>query len=390
MGQHRLQADLEQASFSTSFRGIQSPEGFTSGFGKTVGGGVEGWAPGATYTDTDAASGSQQWTNTGTKTTAIWTQIADAGVAAGFTTSSGKIATSGADITLVDNDFIAFGSKDSVDGDFTMRWDGSNFTCLPDADDTGAFHIGNGTLDMDFKVFLGTATEYVEFDVGGSIARFNVPIRLDNNTGAAAASGLLLGGGTTADPVTTSSADGKFVELRCQTTATSGDNRLMYLRYHMNGAGGGECLRAFAKVDTAIGTARGAHISLDIDDSPAGSVTGLGVGVDAQLLVGNAALPAGGNYFAGQSEIFSAGSSSDVSAATAVAIHSFKAGGNATGAGTVLNALAFSSTDGAGDGKMIDTTAVEAGDGDGSLRILVDEGSGFLVKYLHYWDGPGS
>lgn len=236
------------------------------------------------------------------------------------------------------------------------------------------YHVGRFAVDQDGEAHAGR--------------KFNLALE----GGAASASGILVGIGTTASPAASAVANAKFVELRCKTTAVTGDNRLLYMRYQMNGinAGGGECLRAFTKLDAACGTVRGAHISLDVDDSPAGSVTGLGVGVDAQLLVGNAALPAGGNYFAGQSEIFSAGSSSDVSAATAVAIHSFKAGGDATGAGTVLNALAFSSADGAGDGKMIDTSAVEAGDGDGSIRILIDEGAGFLVKYLHYWDGPGS
>lgn len=386
MGQHRIQSDLEQATFTSSQSLFNTPEGRVSGSGLTVGNNIEGWAPGAVFTDTDASTGAQVWVNTGTKTTAVWTEIADAGVASGFSLTGSIAASSAGSLDMADTAAIKFGTGSDVE----FAWSGSNLTILPVANDTGAILVGNGTKDIDFKVFLGTANKFVEFDVGGSIARFNVPIRLDNNTGAAAASGLLLGGGTTANPIQTSTANGKFVELRCQTTATSGDNRLMYMRYHMNGAGGGECLRAFSKVDTAIGTARGAHISLDIDDSPAGSITGLGVGVDAQLLVGNAALPSGGNYFAGQSEIFSAGSSSDVSAATAVAIHSFKAGGDSTGAGTVLNALAFSSTDGAGDGKMIDTSSVEAGDGDGSIRILIDEGAGFLVKYLHYWDGPGS
>lgn len=239
-----------------------------------------------------------------------------------------------------------------------------------------------GVLDGALSAQI-VASKAVIADAAGKINLMRL------GSGAASASGLLLGVGTTAAPATTSTADGKFVEMRCKTSATSGDNRLMYMRYELAAAGGGECLRAFTKLAAAVVTARGAHISLDLDDSPAGSVSGLGVGLDGQLLVGNAALPAGGTYFAGQSEIYSAGSSSDVSAATACAIHSFIAGGDATGAATVLNALAFKSADGAGDGKMIDTTAVETGDGDGSIRILIDEGAGYLVKYLHYWDGPG-
>ena len=38
----------------------------------------------------------------------------------------------------------------------------------PVINDTGALNVGDGTHDMDVKVFLGSATEYVLFDVGNS------------------------------------------------------------------------------------------------------------------------------------------------------------------------------------------------------------------------------
>ncbi len=47
-------------------------------------------------------------------------------------------------------------------------WDGTNMVILPAVNDTGSVSIGNGTLDMDFKVFLGSAAKYVLFDVGNS------------------------------------------------------------------------------------------------------------------------------------------------------------------------------------------------------------------------------
>jgi len=372
--QHRVQTDLEAKQiFESSFSGFESPEGLCIGFGTTVGNGIEGWAPNAIFIDTNAAQGAGVFTNTGTKTAATFTEIADAGVAGGF--------------VMNDSATIALGS----DSDVTMAWTGSAVEVFPTTDDTGAFNFGDGTTDIDVQIFLGTSTEYVLFDVGASNVRFNVPIRVDNNTGAIAASGLLIGGGTTADPIASSVANDLFIELRCQTTATSGDNRLLYMRYQMNGinATGGECIRAFTKLDAACGTVRGAHISLDIDDSPAGSVTGLGVGVDAQLLVGNAALPAGGTYFAGQSQIHSAGSSSDISAVTAHAIHSFSASGDATGIATVLNALAFVGS--TGSGKMIlNTNSTGATESNGSIRVLVDEGSGYVVRHLRYWDAQNS
>lgn len=66
------------------------------------------------------------------------------------------------DLTLADNLEIYFGSANDV----SMVWDGSNFYVRPVADDTGAFLVGDGTTDMDFKWFGGASTKYVLMDVG--------------------------------------------------------------------------------------------------------------------------------------------------------------------------------------------------------------------------------
>jgi len=39
---------------------------------------------------------------------------------------------------------------------------------LPETDDTGSINIGDGTNDMDVKVFLGSSDEFILFDVGNS------------------------------------------------------------------------------------------------------------------------------------------------------------------------------------------------------------------------------
>ena len=150
--------------------------------------------------------------------------------------------------------------------------------------------------------------------------------------GANAVNALLMGIGTSASPATTSTASKFFMEFRCQSTATSGDNRLLYMRYDLNGTGGGECIRAFTKLTAAVGTARGVHISLDISSS--GSASGLGLGMDGQLLVFNGALT-GGTYAALNSEIFSAGSSTDVSGVTEISLLRLSLGGDSTGAANV-------------------------------------------------------
>lgn len=151
---------------------------------------------------------------------------------------------------------------------------------------------------------------------------------------AASASGLLMGGGTSANPLLSAVADDKFIEFRAKSTATSGDNRLQYLRYDLGGAaGGGECIRALTDLTAAVGTARGAHISLQPDDT--GYVSGLGAGVDSQLLFGDAALGSGGTYAALNAEVYSAGASTDVSGCTKLSFFRAVNGGNATGAATV-------------------------------------------------------
>ena len=131
--------------------------------------------------------------------------------------------------------------------------------------------------------------------------------------------------GTSSVPLTSATADNKFMELRCKTTATSGDNRLAYLRFEQNGAGGGgECIRAFTKATAALGTARGAHISLDL--STAGSCSGFGAGVDAQIMLADASYAS--TLSALNAEIYGSGSSSDISGK--VSFFRCVLGGNAT------------------------------------------------------------
>jgi len=247
---------------------------------------------------------------------------------------------------------------------YTRKVYGS-LTVLKDLTVNGDFEFGNATTDTL------TVNGLLKLDAGG---------------GADAANAVLMGVGTSANPSTSSTANDKFVELRCKTTATSGDNRLMYLRYDQAGAaGGGECIRAFTKATAALGTARGAQISLDL--SAAGSVTGLGVGLDGQLMIADA-LPAGGTYFAGQSEMYFAASSS-IAAVTTHAIHSFIANGDATALATCLNVFAIKGGEGTGE-MVYNNNSTGATESNGSIRILVDEGSGYVARYLRYWDAENS
>lgn len=254
-----------------------------------------------------------------------------------------------------------------------LRSDGGNLTITGGND-------GNVVLDttgqfVDFTV-VNAGTEASPSLVWKSTTPFNDLNLLIGSGAAPASSGLLMGGGTTAAPNTTDVADAKFLEFRCQSTATSGDNRLAYLRYELASTGGGECLRAFTKLAATVGTARGAHISLDIDDSPAGQVTGLGVGVDAQIAIGNGALSSG-TFAVVNAEIFTTGDDADPAGNR---ISCFRAvnNGSSNGKADVDDDAAIFAVDGfsaaSGTAHAVSSTGLnELNSGTGiGLRITVD------------------
>jgi hypothetical protein len=170
-----------------------------------------------------------------------------------------------------------------------------------------------------------------------------------------ATTALLLGAGQSAagSRETTSTASVNFMEFRLENSATSGDNRGMYLRLYLTGAGtGGEAARIFTTIeDVAAANAHGAHISLNFGTS--GSITGQGIAGRNTLHIPNAAL-SGGTYAALQAEIYADGASSDISGATSHALFRGVVGGNSTGAATVTNFLDLS-VPAPGSGKLVDT-----------------------------------
>lgn len=209
-------------------------------------------------------------------------------------------------------------------------------------------------------------------------------LTLDAQGGTASVSGLLFGIGTTGDPATTDAANANFVELRCETTATSGDDRLMYMRYYMNGINttGGECLKAGTVLEKKIGTARGGQASIEV--SNLGYVSGFACGWDALLEVKDEVLPAGGTYCAGQSQIYITGSTSDISPVALHGIHRFSViGGDATAEGKVLNAFNFDVANCVGNGLMIEEGA-NLGTIVQSIRVTVNG----TPRYLLLYDAP--
>lgn len=149
--------------------------------------------------------------------------------------------------------------------------------------------------------------------------------------GKTVSGGVVMGAGTSSSRVTTASADKKMLSFYFENSANTGDNRGMYLRLYQSGtgAGGGEALRCFTTVTGALGTAHGAHISLNFGTT--GTLSGLGVACRNTLHIPDDLNPTG-TITAGQSEIYFDGdnsSTADITNATHC-IHRFILDGDTT------------------------------------------------------------
>ena len=157
----------------------------------------------------------------------------------------------------------------------------------------------------------------------------------DATVKAANTDGGIIKAGTSSAPVTEDTADMKFVALYFDNGATSGDNRGMYLRlYHTgSGTGGGEAARIFTTVNANIGTAHGAHISLNfLATAGASECSGLGAAVRGTTHIPNVASWAPtGTLCAGMFEVYSDGANSDPAGLTELSVLRLVNAGNATG-----------------------------------------------------------
>jgi len=147
---------------------------------------------------------------------------------------------------------------------------------------------------------------------------------------------LLFGLGTSTTTAKTGTADKKFISFYTENSATSGDNRGIYNRLYLSGAGGGgESLRSSTEISgVAAGTAHGAHLSLGTGESTTvGTVTGLGVAVRATLGLASGAV-SGGTYASIMPEIYSFGASTTVTM-TELSFIRCVLGGNSTGRGKI-------------------------------------------------------
>jgi len=241
-----------------------------------------------------------------------------------------------------DNELKIVGADWRFDDDLKVKFGAGGDAWIEydeDGNDTLSFGGADLLVEDDLKLYFGSGKDaYIYYDESSNdvleLSGSANGIWLSKAGGAKADNMVLLGAGTSASPATTSAADKSFIEFRTESTATSGDSRGLYWRHALNGAGvSGEAIRAFSKITAACATARGAHISFDLGSG--GSVSGLGVGVDAQILVGDAAVSAGGTYAVINAEIYSAGSSSDMGAVTEVSFQRFANSGDSSGAANI-------------------------------------------------------
>jgi hypothetical protein len=187
--------------------------------------------------------------------------------------------------------------------------------------------------------------------------------------------GLLIKAGTSASPVTADIANGRFIDLYFDNGATSGDNRGVYLRLYLTGAGGGgEAARVFTTVsNVAAGTAHGMHVSLSFGTS--GSITGLGAGLRSTLSLPNDVTISAGTYTGGMSEVYFEGdnsSTTDISGATAHSIHRFVVDGDTTARAKIQNAFEFVNIPSGTSTHMLKTDMHTGTPTDG-LRILIND-----------------
>ena len=295
---------------------------------------------------------------------ALWDESADKLLFAG-----------GAGQRFNDSAPLTFGDADDV----SVKWDGSNLLVLPVADDTGIFKIGNGTLDMDVRVTLGAAGDYVEFDVGNKALEVVGDARIDLSSATIASGntdGGVIKGGTSVAPITEDTANMKFISLYFDDGALSGEAVGIYDRLYVTGPGGeGIALRAFCSVtDVAAGNARGAHISLSFGAS--GSVTGLGTALETTLHI-----PSGGGLAGTVSSIKAAinsdGAGSDP-AGSRLSVFNVVSQGDGTGMADVDTDCALFDFQGfaIGDGKMIAVKASGAAPAvTESVRVRMPDGT---------------
>lgn len=212
-------------------------------------------------------------------------------------------------LRLDDNEQLKFGTgagaTESTNFDVFMRFDATNLEMLPYSDDLCAFNIGDGTTDMDFKIFMGATTSHVVFDNSTALVTFTKTRMIMGAQGtgvstSTAALNVFEVHGLTASAIT---ADGTGLScgIRCryeigaaqtnQVSLIAVEGRLRIKAAVADGAhagvnGGIEADGATAFTGTATTQRAGAHFYLELGASCTfGSTSGwlTGVTIDSSV-----------------------------------------------------------------------------------------------------------
>jgi hypothetical protein len=140
---HNLANDLAYADFPSAWRMAKTPEGYHLGGGKTVGNGLENWAPNALFIHSDG-SGSVRWyKNTGTSTTATWT--------------STNVIPVGQTLTLQDTVKLYLGTGLDIE----VEWNG---TYLESGPISGMWTACPSVIDPDPSKFYCLFDDFMKLD----------------------------------------------------------------------------------------------------------------------------------------------------------------------------------------------------------------------------------
>lgn len=209
----------------------------------------------------------------------------------------------------------------------------------------------------------------------------NGKIDLSGGSKITSAAPLILAG-TSSIPRVATQANTKAIQVYIDNTATSGDNRGMYLRLFLSGTGsGGEAARLFTTInDVTCGTAHGAHISLNFAST--GELSGLGIAGRNTLHIPDDAGWTGGTLSALQAEIFSDGTASDPDGLTELSFIRIINDGNSNGKADVDTDAFLLSLQGmtSGTGKIVEI-GTGMGTVTGTLKIKIGSDTRFLPFY---------
>ena len=99
---HRIMALLFGGEIASAQSLFKTPEGRLLGGGTTVGNGIEGWAPGALFVDSNGGTGAKVYRNTGSITTATWTVYTNLQAHLNLISDSyGIVLGAGSDVKLI-------------------------------------------------------------------------------------------------------------------------------------------------------------------------------------------------------------------------------------------------------------------------------------------------